>query len=55
MSIASALRIQRAINLRRGERLTESLSTLIAADFVGGGIPAFAQAFDRKGAEIAAW
>ena len=52
MSVASALRIQRAINLRRGERLAGVLSTLVAADFLRGGSPTFARAFDRKGSMV---
>ena len=55
MSVASALRIQRAINLRRGERLAGSLSTFIAADFMTGGAPMTAEVYDRRGAAVEAF
>ena len=55
MSVASALKAQRAINLRRGARLAGSLSTLVAADFLTGGSPVTAEACDRKGAMIEAF
>ncbi len=49
MSVASALRTQRAINLRRAERLTGTVSTLVAADFVTGGVADFARVCSAKG------
>ena len=52
MSVASALRIQRAINMRRAERLAGDVTVTVAADFLRGGAPTFARAFDRKGALI---
>jgi hypothetical protein len=55
MSVASALKVQRAINLRRGARLAGSLSTLVAADFLTGGSPVTAEAYDRKGVKIEAF
>ena len=55
VSVASALRLQRAINARRAERRLGSFSTLIAADFMTGGSPIAAEAYDRRGAKIAAF
>ena len=54
MSIASALKLQRAINARRAEQRFGALSTLVAADFLRGGAPMFARAFDRQGVQICA-
>ena len=50
MSVASALRIQRAINARR--RRGWDVTVTAAADFLRGGAPTFARAFDRKGALV---
>ena len=55
MSVASALKIQRAINARRAERRFGALSTLTAADFLTGGAPTAAEVYDRKGARLAAF
>ena len=55
MSVASALKIQRAINARRAERRFGAMSTLTAADFLTGGAPVAAEAYDRKGARVAAF
>ena len=52
MSVASALRIQRAINMRRADRLAGDVTVTAAADFLRGGAPTFARAFDRKGALV---
>ena len=49
MSVASALRIQRAINARRAERGFGAMTVTTAADFLRGGSPTFARAFDRRG------
>ena len=53
MSVASALKIERAINMRRAERRFGALSTLVAADFMTGGSPTAAEAYDRRGALLA--
>ena len=55
MSVTSALRIQRAINARRSAWRLGALSTLVAADFLTGGSPTAGEAYDRKGAKIAAF
>ena len=49
MSVASALRIQRAINARRAELGFGAMTVTTAADFLRGGSPTFARAFDRRG------
>ena len=49
MSIASALKVQRAINAKRAERGSGAIITTIAADFLNGGAPTFARAFDSRG------
>jgi hypothetical protein len=52
MSLASALRIQRAINTRRAERGFGAMTVTTAADFLCGGPPTFARAFDRRGSLV---
>jgi hypothetical protein len=53
MSIAGSLRLMRELN-RRTER-SDELAALVAADFLNGGSPAFARAFDRKGLALATY
>ena len=55
MSVAAALKLQRAINARRAERRFGALSVLTAADFLTGGSPIAAEAYDRKGVRLAAF
>ena len=52
MSTVSALRHQRAINMRRAERAAGAMTITVAADFLRGGAPKFARAFDRRGALV---
>ena len=52
MSVAAALKLQRAINARRAERGFGSIITTVAADFLHGGEPGFARIFDRRGRRL---
>ena len=53
MSVASALKLQNAINARRSAWRLGGLSMLVAADFMTGGAPTAAEAYDRKGVRLA--
>ena len=53
MSVASALKLQNAINARRSAWRLGALSMLVAADFMTGGAPTAAEAYDRKGVRLA--
>jgi len=52
MSVASAIKVQRALNARRAGRMAGDVTVTAAADFLRGGEPTFARAFDRKGALV---
>ena len=52
MSVASALRIQRAINARRAERGFGAMTVATGGDFLRGGSPTFARAFDGRGSLV---
>jgi hypothetical protein len=55
MSVAASLRFMRELNARAAERQGAAVSAIIAADFLDGGPPSFARAFDRRGIELAAF
>ena len=46
MSVASALKLQNAINARRSAWRLGALSTLVAADFLTGESPTAGEAYD---------
>jgi hypothetical protein len=50
VSVVTAIRAQRAINMRRAEQRFGSTTVTTAADFLRGGAPTFARAFNRRGA-----
>jgi hypothetical protein len=52
MSVAGSLRQMREINRRAGRAQSDSVTVIIAGDFLHGGLPTHARAFDRKGAEL---
>ena len=51
-SVAAALKVQRAINMRRAVWKLGYLSTLTAAVFLSGAGPISAEAYERKGARL---